>query len=478
MFKIIKKLPTLLAFIVLSSHSLQASLKGPVLDVAVVGAGLTGLTAGMHLAERKVDYKIFEAKPQSGGRAISIKLPDGTVFNAGGEWIDQDHKQIIGLAKTLKVSLQKEYYDKEFLMTHKAAPIAIGDQVVLFGGCLEKLKKEKDSENFTERTYNMETLKFNPLTAVLPKDLTEVEGAFLETFIQADYGKGMDGVSGSLSVFEELIENLGPYHKIQSSRNKLSALVINTVLKAFAYRYRVQGGMGNLINALDAKNKGRVEHNRVLTALHKEKELFVLEFGQKSVLAKSVILTIPLGVLRKIQGFNSESIGLSEEQIEAVQTIQYGTNSKVMVKNLDPAPFNYHLDLDRKTTTWESPNKDGLVIFMGGDNGEKLTLESAQILMQAALNKDAPIADNQFAIKNWSEDPFALGSYSVPSPLVSMLLHKQSIVNDDEWSFADPVDGFKLAGEATMIESGLLESAVKSGLNAANDIFRFLKKLD
>jgi monoamine oxidase len=45
-------------------------------DVVVVGAGLTGLTAAYRLAERGVDVRVLEAAPRVGGRVQTVAWPD------------------------------------------------------------------------------------------------------------------------------------------------------------------------------------------------------------------------------------------------------------------------------------------------------------------------------------------------------------------------------------------------------------------
>lgn len=54
-------------------------------DVAVVGAGITGLTAAVSLAAAGVDVRVLEARDRVGGRAHSVAAKGGTV-DLGATW--------------------------------------------------------------------------------------------------------------------------------------------------------------------------------------------------------------------------------------------------------------------------------------------------------------------------------------------------------------------------------------------------------
>ena len=76
-------------------------------DVAIVGAGIAGLTAAWRLQQAGVHARVFEAQSRVGGRMLSLRdhFPNGQVIELGGELIDTGHVRIRALASELGIEL-------------------------------------------------------------------------------------------------------------------------------------------------------------------------------------------------------------------------------------------------------------------------------------------------------------------------------------------------------------------------------------
>jgi monoamine oxidase len=76
--------------------------------VAVVGAGLAGLTAAHTLRKAGIHATVFEGNTRIGGRCFSDRetFAQGQVAERGGEFIDSVHTDMIGLVGELQLELE------------------------------------------------------------------------------------------------------------------------------------------------------------------------------------------------------------------------------------------------------------------------------------------------------------------------------------------------------------------------------------
>lgn len=65
----------------IGTHPLSASQE--VIDIALVGGGLSGLKASLELHKRRENYALFEARNRLGGRTYS-EIHEEYVLNMGG----------------------------------------------------------------------------------------------------------------------------------------------------------------------------------------------------------------------------------------------------------------------------------------------------------------------------------------------------------------------------------------------------------
>jgi monoamine oxidase len=85
-------------------------------DVAIVGAGLAGLTAAWRLAEAGASPLILEARQRVGGRLLNEELGDDKVVELGGQWIGQSQRRIGALAADLGVETFPTHDEGEHLI--------------------------------------------------------------------------------------------------------------------------------------------------------------------------------------------------------------------------------------------------------------------------------------------------------------------------------------------------------------------------
>ena len=84
-------------------------------DVAVVGAGLAGLTAARDLMAAGHSVAVVEARDRVGGRTLNEPLDDGKVVEVGGQWIGPTQDRMAALAREVGVDTFPTYAQGENL---------------------------------------------------------------------------------------------------------------------------------------------------------------------------------------------------------------------------------------------------------------------------------------------------------------------------------------------------------------------------
>ncbi|MFZ1993977.1 MAG: FAD-dependent oxidoreductase, partial [Solirubrobacteraceae bacterium] len=78
-------------------------------DVAVLGAGLAGLSAARDLMRGGADVVVLEARSRVGGRVDALTLPDGRTVQLGGEVVGHKHTAYLELVGELGLAVEASY---------------------------------------------------------------------------------------------------------------------------------------------------------------------------------------------------------------------------------------------------------------------------------------------------------------------------------------------------------------------------------
>jgi monoamine oxidase len=100
-------------------------------DVAIVGAGVSGLTCARALVAGGVSVKVVEARDRVGGRTLSLPI-GGAVFDLGGQWLGARQKRLAGLAAELGVETFPQYARGQKMLE-------VGGRISRYSGTIPKL---------------------------------------------------------------------------------------------------------------------------------------------------------------------------------------------------------------------------------------------------------------------------------------------------------------------------------------------------
>ena len=456
--------------------------------VAIIGAGIAGLTAAYRLQQAGVPSEIFEGSERIGGRMLTkYEFNQDAMFcELGGELVDTDHRDLLTLAEELGVGIEElKGGDK-------------GSDLYFFGG-----KHLTDAELIPV---------FQPFARKLAADL---KGIYDSRNQFTAKGRRFDRISLAAYLAEAggevekwLIDLLRVAYVIEYGREAEEQSALNLILylapdtkngfKIFGESdesKRIKGGSSSLPNALLAALEGKVRINRSHQLAHMTEKgdrislNFATETGTRTVRFNRVICTIPFTMLRMVEGV--KTLALSQAKKEAIAQLGYGNNTKANYSFVErwwrnpavllPASSNGSIFTDLPLQcTWESsraqPGTRGILTnYLGGVAATRFSSERYETFREE-LNRIFPgIAekfDGERAVMKWPQHKFTLGSYACPLVGQYTTLLQTAALPE--------LNGRLIfAGEHTSGDfAGFMNGAIQSGNRAAREIIGVRKHIE
>ena len=462
-------------------------------DVAIVGAGLAGLACGDELRQHGVLATIYEASNRAGGRCFSlggafpgpVNFP-GQVVERGGEFIDTEHKTMIGYAHQFGLALEDVMKGHEDVFYYFFGQHHSESEVV------DEFRALVDAMRDDLRTVGSPTAdSFTPADAVLDRtNLSE----YLETRGAGHLIKAVIDVAYTIEYGLEIDQ--------QSCLNFLFFIHADrrsrfTPFGVFSdERYHVIGGNQQIPAGLAAGLGGQIRYGMTLLRARRTpagRVELTLKRGSSTVSAThdAVVFAIPFSVLREVE--LDASLGLPAWKLFAIQNLAYGTNAKMMIGFNGPMWLGLgsngqsFSDLTNHQNTWETnPSRATrahavLTDYSGGERGARLDprrvqqeasrfLGDVDKVYPGALAAATRDARGGFLVhlEHWTSNPLTKGAYTCNEPG-----YFTTIAGNEQ----KPVGNLFFAGEHTssFYESqGFMEGGAVSGLRAAAEILRAL----
>lgn len=446
--------------------------------VAVIGAGLAGLTAAYRLYQKGYDIEIFEARQRVGGRvhSVLIKNLEGgySVSELGGQNIGDggEARHFLSLAQEFnletvdsEVEFSALFYDGEELYDYHK---------LLMAYLAENKNLQKMFESLEKSAHSMQDVldgllpKDSPLKRALSLHLSSYEGSPASTLCLHHNKETLKSI-----IFGGLASTR------QSSID--SKLVWDlTALK---------GGNAKLPLKIMEKMSHKIHLGRVLkeVAVNDAKQLVLIFQDGSTFLYDKLILAIPCSVYSDI-AFDERVIPTGK--LEKIKRVQHGSNGKVLLP-IKTGPLTHNAILTDKMAAFFAGDSKILTLYFSRESGANLLknlkglFEETQSALKAGFEnsiftQDLPIIaeDDQFTsydmpvAKSWWEDLYAKGSYSnFGVDLKEQFAEKMTYKNIKIKTLFEPVDDkvFFIGEHATILdEIGTMEAAVESGERIAN----------
>ena len=441
--------------------------------IVVVGAGLSGLTTAYRLRQQGFHVEVYEARSRVGGRVFSVNV--------------QGHIGELG-----------------------AQNIADGGEAKNILALIEELGLETESRKALMRPYYYENGRLEDVKVLLQ------ERHFKAEEVRALLERIRSTAHSMKEVLEQLFDGSDLLYKACALAlsayegapiDKLSTWYIKTLYhilsgglseeNAFFAHFWVKGGNGTLTETLSAKLDRHIYLNHILQAISKtEKGSYLLSFQNgDEIEADILILTMPCPVYSDIS--ITDTVIPSERQL-AIQNVQYGTNTKILVpiSPLEESNGSFtngravlYLNGDCHAINVYYTNYHGL--FTEETISDVFEQELPLIKLaytplsteQPVLAADCPFASYERPVGHcWLLDPFAKGSYSCIGPGQELLMTSTTQIGDETviTLFAPLNNTLFFAGEHTSIlfdASATMEAAVESGERTARLILQTLSPL-
>jgi monoamine oxidase len=450
--------------------------------IAVIGAGLAGLTCAYRLQQAGFAADIYEGSSRVGGRCWTGRgdFAEGQFYERGGELIDTGHKALRKLAQELDLDLDN------LLRAEQRGTDMLG--------------------YFGNRRYTVDqmTADFQPVLAQMSQDVTDAgyptlynsytpRGFELDHMSVHDYIERYvpGGHRSPLGALLDVAYNIeyGAETRAQSSLNMLYLIGFSqpntfTIFGESDEKFRIRGGNDQVPTILAARLASQITANTALVAI-KERPDRALKLtlqngaGAFDRVYDHVVLALPFSILRSSVDWSQA--GFSPLKAKAINEQGMGTNSKFHLqfssRFWNDQGCNGETYSDRGyQNTWEvtraQEGRSGILSwYTGGNTGVSVGSGTPEQQARTFLRQVEPVLPGATARWNgkvtrdyWTGNPWSKGSYSYWK--VGQYTSFVGVEGDRQGNCY-------FAGEHTSIDfQGYLNGAVDTGETAAAKVIK------
>lgn len=404
--------------------------------VAVIGAGLAGLTAATELVEGGADVTVFEARDRVGGRLWTEPITvngEEVLIERGGEFFLHGYSS--SQVQLVKYGLKLADTGMSYYVREPIDAPGISAQTIMDAGKLAVAQREAaDDESLSA-----------------------------------------DDIITRIDASPEVIEALRS--RIEISTSVLASQVWSQALISVASfeplpSFRVVGGNDSLPKAMAASLGDRVKLGTPVTRVRN------LDNGQVEVSSAAgdatfdaVVVTVPFAVMTKMT--EAGTLPTTDERMRAAESLVQGHSAKLHLPLAErPAETSAMMSVSQRYWTWTATTADGSIPpVLNGFMGSYPAIERSGMFESPddwaatvkASRQDLNIDEDTQAVATlWPTDPWSLGSYTAHAPGTHELSPS---------TFEKPVGAIYWAGEYCDDEfTGVIEGAIRSGLRAAQRV--------
>lgn len=437
-------------------------------EVAIVGAGLAGLTAARALVAAGVDALVLEARDRVGGRTWTIQTDDGVPIDLGGQWIGPGQQRIAALAREFGLATFKTYdsglnvqYRQSVRTTYSGA-VPTGDPLAA-ADVIEAML----TLNMMASAVPLEAPWRAPEAALWD---SQTLATWLDANVETDGARALLtlGVEAVFSAEPRDLSLLHALFYIHSAGGLMELLSVT----GGAQESRFRAGAQSVAIALAGTLGARVLLETPVRALVQDEHGVRLEADGLTVRARRAIIALPPTLAGRLR----YQPPLPGHRDQLTQRVPMGTVAKVQC--VYPTPFWREEQLSGQASsdsgvarvtfdnTPESGSPGILLCFIEGDEGRAWGRLEAGARRAAALASliayfgERAGEPTEYYEQSWAEEEYTRGCYAGYMPPGVWTTFGEAL--------RAPVGRLHWAGtETATVWNGYMDGAIQSGERAA-----------
>jgi monoamine oxidase len=451
-------------------------------DVAIVGAGLAGLTAARNLVKAGHSVVVLEARDRVGGRTLNHMLPDGQAIEAGGEFVGPTQDRVVALAKTLGLGTYKTYNQGDNVLLHDGIrstypavpglpnppedPDVYKDTLAVLG-----IFNGQGQQAGVRAPWNATKLDKQTLADfVKTKAKSPLSLRLLNAANQAIYGKDNSQLSVLYNAF---------YTAAAGDRKHPGNWALLISASGGGQDSRIKGG-SQLIALGVAKGLGnRVRLSAPVRSIKQGRSGVTVIAAGVTVHAKRVIVAVPPALARRIH-FTPQLPTAKQKLLT-----RFTPGDMIKVQLIYPTPWWRAKGLSGQLLMAEGPagitydntpesGAPGVILgFVGGSAAKKFRVLGQAERKQAYVDElaaglgDEARGDSDYFEMDWTAEPYTLGcptGSTAPGVLSRFGAHIRPATGRIHWAGTETADYW----------TGYMDGAVRSGERAAKEVGKLL----
>jgi len=430
-----------------------------VTDVAVLGAGLAGLSAARDLMRGGADVVVLEARSRVGGRVDATTLPDGRVVQLGGEVIGEKHTAYLQLLSELGLSAEPSYVaDPGEISWGLPEGVFVGDDVPWLSD------EERADATRLDALFAALASEIDPEDPWSHPDAARLDQLSLGAWLRLQ--GALPAVCRRYALASLSLSCDGPDRSsLLADLRKHATLAGNGFYDLAEWEgLRCSAGSAEVALRMAAELGGRVRLNAVVSrveVLGPRGVVVELADGEE-IRAEAVVCALPVGPLRAVK-----ITGLSDARLASLRALRQALAAKLVVAYADSFWQRNGQNGLAETewlfgSTW--PQGEGLLSLLVPPERLSAFLAAPPAARRGvilggleALYGEGAREPSAFIERPWGADPFTLGYITSWAP--------------GDLMAAGPLHGtheppFYVAGSDHWV-AGYMEGAVRTGRGAA-----------